>query len=95
MPKGQRDVGIFNDRQTMLIDCGASFTGTKRTIQIKHKLHIKKCPICSSDKPITRDELNGSLTSSKRRISNSLYNKYDNFVKHPNNLRKLLQEIKK
>jgi len=94
MPRGNKRFGIFNDSKYLLIDCGATFTGTKKSIQIKNRLHVKKCPICikNSVKPLSKSDIESTERKETIKIQNNFcYNKYNSFV---NNMDKMREYVK-
>ena len=94
MPRGNKSVGIFNDSKVLLIDCGASFTGTKKAIQIKNRLHVKKCPICikKSIKPLSKSDIENTDRKETIKIqTNFCYNKYNSFVSNADKIREYVK----
>jgi len=95
MPKGNKLVGIFNDKKVLFSDCGAQFKGSSRQVHLIQKLHIKKCPICikNSAKPVAVSELySKNMGRNKVKINGDFcLTRYNSFISD----RDTIQEYRK
>jgi len=94
MPKGNKSTKcFFNDNKTILSKCGAAFRGTYRATQIRHKLHIKKCPICIKNGAVPYPTNEVEKVNEKFVRINSYDNRFVNFTKDIDKIREHYNKI--